>query len=426
MSATTWRVALAVMASAGVAACAHGAAAPMTVLNDPDGVTEEPRPDEVARWEAASALFAELDGAGVWNGEACHRALTAFEGVGARGRRAARAVYMAGLVSTRCGNTDGARQLYRRALEVDAALCEPRVGLGLLELEAGRPGEARRAFEAAIAADAQCAPAYVNLAILQSDEPSERDDAIANLRRALAVRADYLPALDRMALVYLLQSEERPELLDLAEVVCRQAQLIDPSYAPLYNTWGLIDVEQGELTSAAAKFARAMELDPRSFEAHMNFGQITLGQRAYADAARAFERARALRPGSYDAALGLGVALRGLRHPERAEAMYRAAMDLDGERPEAWFDLAVLYHEHREGSPAQLRQALDFLAEFVRRARPSERFSATVREVVRWCAEPSAGRRRRAPSCSPGRAQNLVTALSLLENTPVVRPDWAR
>lgn len=424
MSARTWKVALAVAASASMVACAHGAGT-RSRLDEPGVVDEPPTQEEIVRWEAAAALFAELDRAGAWDGDACHRALAAFERVGATGSRAARRVYMTGLISARCGNTEAARQLYQSALELDPSLCEARVGVGLLELEAGRGGEARRAFEEAITADNRCAPAYVNLAILESEEPAERDEALANLRRALAVRTDYLPALDRMALVYLAQADEHPELLDLAEVVCRQAQLIDPSYAPIYNTWGLIDVEQGELTGAAAKFARAMELDPSSFEAHMNFGQITLSQRAYADAARAFERARELRGSSYDAALGLGVALRGLRDPERAEAMYRAALELDGDRPEAWFDLAVLYHEHRDGNAAQLHQALDFLREFVARARSEERFGGTVQEVVRWCAEPTTARRRRASSCTPGRAQNVATALSILEQTDVVRPDWA-
>lgn len=411
--------------SASMIGCAHGAGAAVVDTALPPG---EPSPVEVALWEEAAGLFARLDRAGRWDGEACHAALAAFERVNQEsGGRSARAVYMAGLVSTRCGNDAGAQALYRRALELDGSLCEARVALGLAALSAARAEDARRAFEEAVQRDHLCASGYVNLAILQAGDPLERDDALANLRRALAVRADYLPALDRMALIYLSQSDEQPARLELAEVVCRQAQLIDPDYASLYNTWGLIDAAQGELTSAAAKFARAAELDPSFFEAHMNFGQITLSQRAYGDAARAFAQARALRPASYDAALGLGVASRGLRDPEQAEAMYRAALALAPERPEAYFDLAVLYHEHREGSPAELRQALDLLRQFVERARGVGRFAETVADVTRWCAQPAQGRRR-AARCAPGRAQNIVTALSILEpeGGPPARPSWAR
>ena len=418
-----WALAL---VSASMVACAHGAGTTVAVAPEPPGPNDPPTREVIDRWDRAAAIFTRLDAAGTWDGEACQAALSAFEEVNtASGGRSARAVYMAGLISVRCSNDAGAQALYRRALELDPSLCEARVGLGAAELSAGRGEAARQAFEEAVRRDNQCAPAYVNLAILQGEIPEQREAALANLRRALAVRADYLPALDRMALIYLAQAEERPELLELAEVVCRQAQLIDPDYASLYNTWGLIDVEQGELTSAAAKFARAMELDDRSFEAHMNFGQITLSQRAYDDAARAFARARELSPSSYDAALGLGVASRGLRDPERAEAMYRAALALDAARPEAYFDLAVLYQEHREGSAGELRQALDFLRQFVERARGADRFASTLREVTRWCAEPR--RARRAPACASGRAQNIVTALGILdpEQAPA-RPDWTR
>lgn len=418
-----WALAL---VSASMVACAHGTGTSVAVAPERPSPNDPPSPMVIARWDRAAELFARLDAAGTWDGEACREALSAFERVNeASAGRSARAVYMAGLISVRCGNETGAQALYRRALELDPSLCEARVGLGAAELAAGRAQAARHAFEEAVRRDSQCAPAYVNLAILQGELPEQREAALANLRRALAVRADYLPALDRMALIYLAQSEERPELLELAEVVCRQAQLIDPRYASLYNTWGLIDVEQGELTSAAAKFARAMELDGRFFEAHMNFGQLTLSQRAYEDAARAFARARELSPSSYDAALGLGVASRGLRDPERAEAMYRAALALDADRPEAYFDLAVLYQEHRQGSAAELRQALDFLEQFVQRARGADRFASTLAEVTRWCAEPRRG--RRAPTCASGRAQNIVTALHILEPEQAVsRPIWTR
>ncbi len=425
MSATK-RGALAVLASVSMVACAHGGL--VGGPGDPPGETSPPSEETVTRWNEAANVFARLDREGRWDGAACHEALSAFERVrDLHGSYRARGLYMAGLISMRCGNTEGARSLYTRALEIDGSLCEARVSLALMDVERGDRNAARSALEAAIARNAQCASAYLNLAILQSEVPAQSDEALANLRRALAIQADYMPALDRMALIYLARGEEEARFLDLAQVVCRQAQLIDPSYAPIYNTWGLIDVERGELTSATAKFARAMELDPSLFEAHMNFAQITLSQRAYEDAARAFARARELSPTSYDAAIGLGVAQRGLSNPEQAERMYRAALEIDQQRPEAFFDLAVLYQQHRGGSASDLTQALAFLEDFVQRARGNPRFSTTVAEVVRWCDEPSTRRgRRRASTCQRGRAQNIVDALALMNAAPATRPSWAR
>jgi len=107
-------------------------------------------------------------------------------------------------------------------------------------------------------------------------------------------------------------------MLDLAEVVCRQAQLIDGNYAPIYNTWGLINVRQGNIIAGLAKFQRAFTLDANMFEAYMNFGELTLSFRGYEDAARAFERATQLQPTNYDAWLGLGAAQRGMNNDQGA------------------------------------------------------------------------------------------------------------
>lgn len=415
-----WKLALA-GASAWMVGCAH---APAVVTVVPPGTP--PTGEDVAEWEEATAVFARHDGAGVWDGEACRETLAAFEAISARrAHQNPRAVYMSGLVAQRCGNDEGATQLFSRSLELDETLCEPRVALGLMAMDAGHGAEARETFERAVEHDGRCAPAYVNLAILQAENPAEREAAVANLRRALATRADYLPALNQLARIYLEWSDERPELRDLAQMVCRQAQLIDATYAPIYNTWALIDVSRGDITGAAAKLERAVTLDPELYEAWMNFAQITLSQRAYTDAARAFRAALALRSRSYDAAVGLGVALRGLSEPEDAELSYRAAVEIDADRPEAWFDLAVLYHEHRDGSVEELEQALEFYREFVERSRGEPTFAETTENVLRWCADDARPRRRRARTCQRGRAQVIFDTLELL-GQQTERPAWTR
>lgn len=420
-----WREGLAcVVTCAWTMGCAGAIRPP-----DPPQPPEPPTPEELAAWDDAVELYAQHEEARDWDGEACRETLSAFEQVSEqREGQNARAVYMMGLVAERCGSADRARALFTRALELEDDLCEARVAIALEHQRAGRGEQARAGFELAIADDNLCAPAYVNLAAMQAEVPAQREAAVANLRRALAARSDYLPAFDQLAQIYLAASEEQPALLDLAEVVCRQAQMIDPTYAPIHNTWALIDIARGDLTGAAAKLARATELDPRMFEAWMNFGQLTLSQRAYEDAARAFAAARELRPGSYDAAIGSGVALRGLSHPEQAERMYRAALEIDEDRPEAWFDLAVLYQEHRGGTAEDLDQAHEYLREFVGRAQRSGRFGDQVAEVLRWCSPSRSRRGRRRAECQMGRVQNVLQALIFLRNETgdPEMPAWVR
>ncbi len=371
-------------------------------------------------WNDAIAMFERHDGqAGGWTTEHCASTLAKFnEANGAQGGNFTEAIYMMGVVSGRCGNDDQAASYYQQALSTNARYCGAVVGVALTDMRAGRMQPARQRFEAAIAADNQCTAAYVNLAIIQRSNDAEAEEALQNLRRALAIESDYLPAFNQMALLFYDQSERNRQKLDLAEVVCRQAQIINGNYAPIYTTGGLINVRQGNILAALAKFQRAFQLDNRFFEAYMNFGQLTLSYRGYQDASEAFAHAHELRPQSYDALLGLGAALRGLSQFEQAEQRYREAIALDAQRPEAYYNLGLLYQDYMGGQEAQLRQAQGFYRQFAERA-AAPRYSETRELVTRTCRRrPETTRRRprrrgQAPrsewlaGCTPGRVQQI-------------------
>lgn len=368
-------------------------------------------------WLAAIQMFREHDGAASgWTEQACSTTLAKFEEANrAQGGSFTEAIYMMGVTSGRCGNDDQALEHYRRALSTNERYCGARVGVALADMRAGRDREAREQFERAIRDDNQCTSAYVNLAIIQRRSRGEVREALNNLRRALAIESDYLPAFNQMALLYYDQAESNRQMLDLAEVVCRQAQILNENYAPIYNTWGLINVRQGNIIAALAKFERAFNLDSSFYEAYMNFAQLTISFRGYEDAARAFTRARELRPDSYDAVVGLGAAQRGLQMLDEAEQTYRAAIALDAQRPEAYFNLGLLFQDFKGGAIPDLRQAQQFYEQFTQRARRSEQYAESVETVTRRCRrrQQRSGRRRRegqsewAGNCQPGRVQQI-------------------
>ncbi len=409
-----------------MAACARGVE-PVTPPGD------DPEADARRRIADGNAEVARLDEVG-WDADSCEALDAHYAAIRLPNRRSASGhslgpdpraarrlgasvAYMRGLVAERCGDVEGARERYRQAMQQQPELCLPQVALAA-EVEPRDPEQARRLVENALDANPRCREAYIALGRLQRLHYGQREEAVKNLRRALAIEADDPRTLVELAQVYWDWGQEEPARLTLAAVICRQVQLASPDYAPLYNTWGLVDISRGDLAAASAKLARARELDPAYFEAHMNFGQLTLSQRAYEDAETAFRAARALRPESYDAAIGLGVALRGLGRAEAAEALYQAAIELDETRPEAYFDLAVLYQEHRSGSVADLKRAEAMLRSFVRRAKDRASHEDTLRTVLRWCGSPS----RR---CRPGRAQNVHdTLVALGERAEGDRPDW--
>ncbi len=366
-----------------------------------------------SKWEAALAGFEASEKSG-WTPAKCGDSAKAFERVAdAQEGGFAEAHYMAGLALSRCGDAD-AYKYYEQALKVDPKLCKARVAFGLRDLENGRTRDAKSAFEQSIKDDPQCTSGYTNLAIVQRAEGNP-DEALKNLRRALAIESDYLAAFNQMALLHYDRGRQgKTAELDLAEVVCRQAQMLDADYAPIYNTWGLIKVYKGDVISALRFFQKAITLDPDLFEAQMNFGEVTISFRGYEDGREAFARAVTLRPESYDAIIGLGTALRGLGQFSEAEAQYQRAKEIDGGRPEAYFNLGVLYQDYMSGSVSDLKQAKDYFGDFLRRAGNDPEFRSSVKDVNTRCAE-KPSRKPGAPRCRPGRMQNIDISIEALQ-----------
>lgn len=426
-------------------------------------ITQEAQDD----WAEALAAYNAALPEG-WTPQECQSVVHMFEQANStQGGNFTEAVYMTGLTYDQCGDAQHAHDQYQRVLGMNDHFCGARVAMGVEQYRQGHVDQAMSEFTRAVHDDTRCTEGYVNLAIIQRRTPAQAAEALNNLRRALAIDSSYLAAFNQMALLYydqaVRQSGGAPtvqggvpagsalasdaddsshhhqtareqagsQMLDLAEVVCRQAQLINGNYAPIYNTWGLINMQQGNIIAALAKFERAFQLDPTMYEAYMNFGEITLGFRGYEDAAAAFQHATELRPQSYDAFIGLGAAKRGLQDPDAAEAAYRAAIAIDGNRPEAYFDLGLLYQDYRTGSETELRQAQDFYRQFVTHAGSDERYAAGVNAVQHQCpatcptpSGTSRSRRRRTPqTCAMGRIQQIDTNICLVHELAQMQAD---
>ena len=417
------RVVASLVLGAALVGCGGGATGPGAT--DPSGnpvttasgvqVSEEAH----NRWTAGVELFTRYEAQG-WNADRCGEVSGRFESAAeAQGGRFAEALYMAGVAISRCNNDDRARAFYDQALRANEKFCKARVAIGVMALDAGQDQEAFNTFQRALRDDPQCTEGYVNVAIIQRRRGGAQvREALNNLRRALAIESDYLPAFNEMALLYVDQSSGNEQMLDLAAVVCRQAQQINRDYAPIYNTWGLINVRKGNVIEALRMFERAKQLDNSMFEAFMNFGEITISFRGYEDARVAFARAVELRPRDYDAHIGLGAALRGLNQAAPAQEQYEAAVAIDGNRPEAYFNLGILYQDYKSGSIEDLNRAKRYYEQFL--AKVGSRFGEQAENVRRRCQQQQqSGRRasrarRRNRDCRPGRLQNIETAVEAL------------
>lgn len=411
-----------------------------------------------SRWSDALTAYNTAREGGFTEAE-CTQVVGGFEQANStQGGRFTEAVYMMGVTHDQCGHADQAQAFYRQALQLNERFCGARVAAGLEHVRAGREPQARAEFERAIRDDTTCTEGYVNLAIIQRRGGDEAQ-SLQNLRRALAIDASYLPAFNQMALLYYEQAIRRSgaagqvaggtaqvsgsgtpaaagegersdrQMLDLAEVVCRQAQLIDGNYAPIYNTWGLINVRQGNIIAGLAKFERAFTMDATMFEAYMNFGELTLSFRGYEDAARAFERATQLQANNYDAWLGLGAAQRGLNNDQAAQQSYERAQQLDAQRPESYFNLGLLFQDYRDGTEPTLLQARGFYEQFVQRAGANPAYAAAIENVTRRCATDARAQRRRRwqrTACQMGRLQQIESAIQMTHEAAAMQAEMAR
>ena len=382
------------------------------------------------KWQEAVQLFNRYEKEG-WTKKHCSEAAKRFEkAADAEGGNFAEAIYMVGASKERCEGAAAAKSDYEKALGLNPKLCEPRVGLGMMHMDAGRTAQAESEFRRALQNDPQCTEAYVNLAVIEGSKGGNQlQDALNNLRRALAIQSEYLPAFNEMALLYLKQAERESnvERLDLAEIVCRQAQLLNDSYAPIYNTWGLVKMRKGAIIEALRFFERASKLDKDLFEAHMNFGEVTLSFRGYDDAKQALVRATQLRPKNYEAHLALGTAYRGLKQYNQAQKEFELAMKLDGARPEAYYNLGILHQDYMSGSVAEFEKARQYFQQFLAKAGGQARYAAAVADVKQTCqAEVKRkGKKKtrivRSSDCRPGRLQNIATAIGAMREAEKIQ-----
>lgn len=186
------------------------------------------------------------------------------------------------------------------------------------------------------------------------------------------------------------------QTLELGLLVAEEASRRDTGYAAIWNTQGLILLEMGRTGAATKAFQNATQKDPKFFEAWMNYAAINLQFRGYGEAAKGYETAASLHPKDYDAKLGLAVAMRGqldfhlttkqemeravsecsdpdyaknfaakcaktgeyggkikeheaqfLDFYKRAQTAYDAAREVDPNRPEAYFNKALLVEKYK-------------------------------------------------------------------------------
>jgi len=321
----------------------------------------------VAQWEAAKK-------AGPIKAETARSLAAKFKSIaGSHPDVAAQAHHNAGVLLDQAGDAKDAESEFNAALSANPAYGPAIASLGEVYYRSGSPQRAKEWFEKAINADpTHVSSAYNNLALIIFQEAKDQGnaagykDAVAKLRRALAIDNNSMPAYALLALIYYTSAENDRSKLALAEVVVKQAKETDDKYAPIYNTNGLILLRKKLVTSALKEFEKAVDLDPRFVEAYLNIGAIALSTRQYEKAEKAFQSVLGLQPNNVDATIGMGVAMRGLKKFDDAEKTYQKAKQLDPKNCAVPYDLGLLYQDYKNvADNSNLREAQKFYNEYL-------------------------------------------------------------
>jgi tetratricopeptide (TPR) repeat protein len=257
-----------------------------------------------------------------------------------------------GVLWEKCGQPRKAEKVYQALLSRHPKFGPALNNLGQLYFDRGNVNTALSYFNKAAAQ--KTSEAYSNLAVIQRNRAKYHNElqlvreAINNVHRALAVDSFNIEAYGTKALVLYDHAKTKSQL-EMARLICVQATKVDPEYAPIYNTLGLILLRQGDVTPALAKFRKAVSLNNDFLEAHMNIGAITLSFRDYTSAEEAFTRVLKLDPDKetrVKALVGLGVAYRGQRKFDQAMAKYKEAESLDPSNPGIAYNMGILVQDY--------------------------------------------------------------------------------
>lgn len=424
--------------------CAAGTAT-VPPPDTPRKIEEASKPGDPRKTAAetrAGALFqhalsemARLDRAGSWAEKDCADVARGFLEAAEidGGNVGVKAIFNAGVAGERCQKDEEARKHFERALALSPGFHPANVRLILLRHRAAGGKDLDRTIAelrkaAIVDAKYTNVEGLVALAMLSlqrgneaadADGPNDRARAVRYLQSALAVDDGYSPAMNGLALYYLGEAragagrkaaraslssahsgEARPtQAMELAALVCSQALRKDPSDPVIHNTYGLIQVELGNLGKAAEAFGKARQLRPGFYEAEMNFAAVNLQFRGFTKAEEAYRAVLAKRPDDYDARIGLALALRGQIQESDAGALMEAAgkelkkaRQIAPDRPEAYYNEAILTQEYRardagDGTRAQLSLAVELFERFIHKAGSSSEYAETVKTARQRISE---------------------------------------
>ena len=143
------------------------------------------------------------------------------------------------------------------------------------------------------------------------------DEAQKSFLQALALRPDYVPALNELGLIFANQMKTTEAAKCFAEVI-----RINPGFVEAYINWGFVDQCDGNIDQACARYNEAAKLQPQGPAAYF-FQAISLArQHQVKDSISQFQAAVWMNPQFWQAHYLLGVELAEQNKVDEAQAQF--------------------------------------------------------------------------------------------------------
>ena len=187
---------------------------------------------------------------------------------------------------------------------------------------------------------------YPNSAILYNIRAScfkaigQRDDAVNDYKKALAIKPDYAEALYNLGITL----RELGQIDDAIKSY-KQALTIKPDYFGAHNNLGNIFLELGQLDAAADYFEWAVAYKPDFAEAYNNLGIVCRERDQVYDAIKNFEKAIDIKPDYFQAHSNLGNSLQFVNQLDAAVKCYEKALTINPDFALGYVNIGLVHQE---------------------------------------------------------------------------------
>lgn len=207
------------------------------------------------------------------------------------------------------------------------------IGLGDVMKILGKPKESVKYYEAAMNVD------------------PDNTDLRLKIARAYEESGQYALAAEHYN--YALQnSNEKEEILNSLEKICRQRVEQNPSDAEAHCNLGVIYQKRGYYDNALAEYAKADKLNPALLTSKVNASVLYYDQKKYKESVESANNALLIDPKNVKARLQKAKCFQALSMWENATEEYKNVLKYDKTNSEAQFGLADIYSKNMPAEDA--------------------------------------------------------------------------